>query len=234
MQDGSVSPIKSFFRNKWVWLVFIIDIAIVVFIASLSVNKATETATINFNIVPADVTITINGSDDYKNNGPAYSLSSGTYEIQISHPDLDSKTLTVNLEANRNLTITTFLSKDNDFYYYTLYGNYGNFYKLTDIASAQNNQTTDHDTSAETFIKNYQEQYNLYTTELPIEYRESSGQGKTLRILKNITIRAKYNCAITLCVEALAAGTDSKEFINSLLEEKGFNVKELEIEYKFY
>ncbi len=200
----------------------------------LSINKATETATINFNIVPADATVTINGSGDYKNNGPAYSFLPGTYEVQISHPDLDTKILTINLEPNSNLTVTTFLSKDNNFYYYTLYGNYGNFYKLASIASAQDNQTTDNDTSAETFISNYQQQYRLYKTELPIEYRESTGFGANLLILKNITIREGYNCAITLCVQALIVGTDSKEFINSLLEEKGFNIEDLEIEYKFY
>ena len=197
----------------------------------LSINKATETATINFNIVPADATVTINGSGDYKNNGPAYSFFPGTYEVQISHPDLDTKTLTINLEPNSNLTVTTFLSKDNNFYYYTLYGNYGNFYKLASIASAQDNQTTDNDTSAETFIKKYQEQYDLYTTELPVTYSEFTSKGS---LSKYITVRKGYNCKRTLCLSATIFDENDKEKVAELLRTKKFNVEDFEIEYNIY
>ena len=106
--------------------------------------------------------------------------------------------------------------------------------KLAEIASADNNLTTDHDTSAENFIQEFQDNYHMFTTQLPIEYQESEGYGSNLQILKNITIKANYNCEKTLCIQALVAGTDSKDFVSQLLQEKGFNTEDFEIEYKFY
>lgn len=234
MQNEGVSPLKAFFRNKWVRLVLVLDVVIVIFVIIAAIVKTTRTAVISFNVTPVDAKITIDGSGDYANSGEAYSLAPGTYEVQISHESLSPKTFTVSLEADRNTTITTFLHQDNDFSFYTLRDNFSSFEKLAEIASASDNQTTDHDTSAEAFIANFQESYNLYRTKLPIEYRESEGYGSNLSILKNITIRASYNCDITLCIQALMVGTDSEEFINTLLEEKGFNVEDFEIEYKVY
>ena len=129
----------------------------------------------------------------------------------------------------------SFLKSDNDnFDFYKLKTNYQSYKKLESIASSTNNVTTDHDTSAEDFIRKFQTNYDLLVTQLPIEYHESSGYGFDLEILKNITIKANYNCHATLCIQASAAGTNSKEFINSLLQEKGFKVEDFEIEYKFY
>lgn len=241
MQDGSVSPVGRFFRNKWVWLILAIDIAVVIFIIVISVNKAAETAIINFNIAPVDATITVNGKGGYENIGQpiegdrnsdrSYSFKPGNYEIQISHPDLDTKTFNLNLEPNTNTTITTFLSKDNGFYFYTLKDNLGAFYRLAEIASAGDNQTTDHDTSAEAFITNFQEQYNLYTTELPVAYSEYNEKGE---LIKYVTVRAGAGCAITLCLEATIFDKNDKNIALKLLEEAGFNVEDFEIEYKIY
>lgn len=238
MQEGNISPIGKFLRNKWVWLTAAIDIIAIIVIVALYATKATATATISFNVAPVDATITINGSNDYKNNGQAYSIAPGTYEIQISHADLDTKTLTVNLEANHNTEIITFLSKDNGFYYYTLKDSMGSFYRLASIASADNNQTTDHDTSAETFIVDYQKQYKLYSTELPIDYTEriiSEERGRG--VAYSLTIRQasdKKPCTLYLCIEAFMSLTDDKSLVESKLREKGFKVEEYEIIYKIY
>ena len=241
MQDGSVSPIRSFFRNKWVLLSLAIDIIIVIFIIVISINKAAETAIINFDVTPVDATITINGRGGYENKGQpiegnrnsdrSYSLKPGTYEIQISHPDLDTKTFNLNLESNTNTTITTFLSKDGDFSFYTLRDNLSSFNRLAEIASAEDNQTTDHDTSAETFIANFQRNYDFYSDGLPLIYAERDDNGKTT---KYISVRAGYNCNITLCLQTTVYDENDEAIVNSLIEGAGFNVEDFEIEYRTY
>lgn len=238
MQDGSVSPIRNFFRNKWVRLILIIDVSVIIAIIVFSINKAAKTAVVSFNVTPVDATITINGNGNYQNGGEAYFLTPGTYDVQISHSDLNTKTFTIDLADDSNTTITTFLSKDGDFYFYTLRDNFSSFNRLASIASAEDNQTTDNDTSAEIFIANFQEQYNLYQTELPINYTEripSSERGIT--VAYDLTIRRasdKSSCIKYLCIEAFMTLTDDKNLVNSMLEDIGFNLEDFEIEYKIY
>lgn len=238
MQEGNLSPVGKFFRNKWVWLTIAIDIIALVIIISIYVAKASATATISFNVAPIDAIITINGSNDYKNNGQAYSLASGTYEIQISHADLDSKTFTINLEANHNTEIVTFLSKDGDFSYYTLKDNFGSFYRLADIASAKNNQTTDHDTSAEDFIAVFQKNYDFMLKNLPIVDKVPSKYGAnygthyqydTLVIKKADDLG---ECTKTLCLYITDTTGEKKEFALSIIRNFGLNPDDFQIIYK--
>lgn len=241
MQDGSLSPVGKFFHNKWVWLVGAIDIIIIIIIIAISIDEAAKTATISFNIAPIDATITVNGSGGYKNSGEAldsnnnsgevYSFRPGTYEIQISHADLDTKTFIVDLEPNSNITITTFLSKDGDFYYYTLKNNYGSFYRLASMASADDNQTTDHDTSAADFVADFKRNDELYHTQIPASYAERDKDGN---LEKYVSIIKSDNCAITLCLIATISNDSEKPLVESLLQGKGFNVEDFEIEYKYY
>ena len=186
-------------------------------------------AYISFNVAPVDAKITINGSGDYKNDGQAYSLTPGTYEVRISHAELDAKTFVVNLESEYNTVITTFLSKDGDFYFYTLKNNYGSFYKLASIASVEDNQTTDNDTSAEEFIARFQRDNYLYSTQLPATYSEYNDEGK---LTKYISVRKSYNCLVTLCLEAIIPNEEDKKIAESLLQGKGFNLEDFEIEYR--
>lgn len=232
MQDGSVSPIGAFFRNKWVRLILVLDaIAIICIVVALIIDS-TKQSIITFNVVPADSQISLNGKSGYSNG--SYRLVPGIYNVEISHEGLDTKKFKVDLEKDGISAIVTFLHQGENFDFYTLRDNIGDYLSLAEIASAEYNQTTDQDISAEGFITEFQKNYDLYSAQLPIEYRESEGYGANLSILKNITIRADYDCDVTLCVEALMVGTDSRGFVNSLLQEKGFNVEDFEIEYKIY
>ena len=235
MQDGSMSPIKAFFRNKWVRLILILDLIAIIFIIALVINNATKTAVINFMVTPVDATITINGRDGYRNGGEAYSFAPGTYEVQISHPDLDSKTFVLNLEANHNVTVSTFLSQNGSFEFYELRDNLSSFEMLAQVASAGNNQTIDQDTSAEAFITNFQKNYNLYSTALPITYSEYDYDEYGREVLsKYITIRESYDCNVTLCLETAISNEDEKNQAKELLENAGFNIEDFEIEYRVY
>ena len=241
MQDGSVTPIGSFFRNKWVRLILVIDVIIIIIIVAILAKKTTETAVVSFNVTPINANITVNGSGGYentgqpiedgKNSGRSYSFAPGTYEIQISHSDLDAKTFIVNLEPNSNTTITAFLSKDGDFYFYTLRDNLSSFNRLASIASKGDNQTTDHDTSAEEFITRFQRDYKLYSTQLPATYSEYDANDE---LAKYISVNKSDKCNITLCLKALMNSEDDKPLVDSLLQGKGFNLKDFEIEYKVF
>lgn len=229
--NDTLSPVQLFFRNKWVRLFLAFDVLLLLTLIGTIIWHATKVSTISFNIAPIDATISVNGNTDYHNG--QYSITPGTYEVTISHEGLQSKSFTVDISPQHVNSITTFLSGE-DFDFYELRKNYMSYKKLEEIASAAQNVTTDHDTSAESFIKRFQENYDAFTTKLPIEYHESDGYGQTLEILKNITIAAKYNCELTLCAEAFIVGTDDEDFVQSLMEDKGINVEDFEIEYHFY
>lgn len=222
-----MSPIGSFFRNKWVRLILIVDILAIIGIIAIIIYNLTKNSIINFTIAPIDATITVNGNSSYHNG--SYQFHPGTYEVVISHDGLNSKTFTVELQDNSSAAITTFLSGSDNFDFYRLKDNYSSYLALERIAAASDNQTTDHDTSAETFIADFQRNYNLYSAQLPATYSEYDEKGK---LTKYISVRRNDNCSITLCLEALVNNEDDKILANSLLQGKGFNLKDFEIEYK--
>lgn len=235
MQDGSVSPIKAFFRNKWVRLILVLDVIAIIFIVVLLINEARKTAVINFMIAPVDATISINGKDGYRNGGQAYSFAPGTYEVQIFHDNLDTKTFILDLEADHNVTVSAFLSNNGDFEFYELRDNFSSFEMLAKIASADNNQTIDQDTSAEAFIANFQKNYNLYSTELPVTYSEYDYDSYGRQFLSEyITIRENAECNFTLCLEAVISNEEEKNQVKDLLKNAGFNLEDFKIEYRTY
>lgn len=234
MQDDvMLSPLQAFFRNKWVRLFLVVDVVLLLILILILIWQATKVSTIKLNVVPFDSTITINGKSGFTNG--EYSITPGTYQVTISHDNLETKTLAVDISPKNVVSVTTFLSDTGKtFDFYKLRKNLDSFYNLKEIASSENNLTTDHDTSAEEFIQKFQTNYTDFTTKLPVEYYESTGYGETLSIQKNITLKAAYDCDLTLCIQALVVGTDSKEFVDNLLRDKGINLEDFEIEYKFY
>ena len=228
--DGNVSALKQFFRNKWVRVILVADVLAIIATIGVLIWNATKTATINFSIAPIDAKIQIDGHGEYYNG--SYNLHPGNYTVSISHDNLVTKTFNLELKSGYDTTITAFLTGENgNLEFYTLKDNFESFQKLAQIASKGNNATTDQDTSAESFIQNFQQAYALWQSELPIRYAVHGEYGY---LVKDVTIRANYNCIHYLCIEALMRGTDDEDLVSSLLEEKGFNLEEYEIEYKIY
>ena len=161
----------------------------------------------------------------------SYHITPGIYEVHISHPDLDTKTFTVDLTHSDAASITTFLHQEDNFNFYKIRDNLDSFFNLADIASAGYNQTTDHDTSAEAFITNFQRNYDFYSDGLPLIYAEHDENGKTT---KYISVRAGHNCNITLCLQTTVYDESDETIVNSLIEGAGFNVEDFEIEYRTY
>lgn len=233
-EDGSISPARAFFRNKWVRIVLIIDVIVLLIIIGLAIRNATKTSTINFNITPIDATISINGDTKYTNG--QYAMTPGTYKITISHEGLESKTITVDLAPQYSTTVTTFLAgADNNFEFYELKENHESLQKLQEIASVNNNITTDQDISAADFIADFQKAYQLYQNELPIsyyEYKETAGSSPKYTTTKDISIMSSDECQKTLCLKAVMFMTDDKNFVENLLSEKGFDLKIFEVIYE--
>jgi len=231
MQDQNLSLAKAFFRNKWVILTIALDAILILILIALAIVNSMKKSVLTINVVPSDAQVKVNGKEGYSNG--SYRLFPNTYEIEISHPDLATKTFIIDLNKHDVGTITTFLS-DDDFNFYRLKANLGAFLSLSQIASKNGNQTTDQDTSAEDFIATFQKNYRLFSTQLPINYDEYSNtiDGETLS--KSITIKADPDCNLTLCLEALMLGRDDQNFVNALLTDQGFNLEEFQVEYKVY
>ncbi len=233
--DGSYSRLKEFLSKRWVKAVFVADILVFIAIIAIIVWHTTKTAIITFSVAPVDAIITLNGQSDYKNG--TYKLHPGNYKITISRDGLESKTFDLELDSDHVATVTTFLvGENNNFEFYELKDNYTSFQKLSEIASAGNNQTTDHDTSAEEFIAKFQGLQSFYSANLPFEYSEygNSTDGRTT-LEYGITVRTSNEdtCQKFLCIKVVGKNTE-KTFINQLLTERGFNLEDYEIHYQLY
>lgn len=227
------SPVQAFLHNKWVRIVLIANAIIIIVIICLLIWQSTKVSTVNLNITPVDATISINGDKKYQNG--QYSITPGTYNVTISHEGLEPKNFTIDVAPQSVVTISTFLSDaDHTFDFYKLRKNYPSYAKLEEIASADNNITTDQDITAETFIKRFQEDYEALTTKLPIDHSETIYQDGFYEIKNSFNIIARNDCANTLCIQVNTLSANDKEYINAIIQEKGLNVEDFEIEYKYY
>lgn len=233
-EDITLSPIQAFFRNKWVRLCLLFDILLIIILIGILIWQSTKVSTIIFNITPLNSKITI-GNEQYENG--QYAITPGTYTVTISHDDLATKSFTVNISPQSVTTITTFLSDNSKtFDFYKQKANYMSYKKLEEIASADNNITTDDDHTAETFITNFNEQYALIENSLPIRYTsyEHDVDGWDSLTEQIIIIRPDEDdsCSKTLCVKALMGLNDNKKQVDIMLKEKNINTEEVEIIYE--
>ena len=233
MQNDDIydSPIKSFFKNKWVRFVLIVDIVIIIAIIVAFIINATKVSTIELNIAPIDATISINGNQNYENG--SYSITPGTYEIKISREGLDSKTLTVDIPSHYYVTVSAFLSDDGSFEFYELKDNFRSFEKLREIASADNNITTDHDTSAESFIANLEHAMSIQEL-LPIKgyvYADPEANASTA----GFAIRyGGEGCKITACLLVNYYGKNYEQAVMEEIRSVGYDPADYQIIYERY
>ena len=225
---------SQFIRNKIVWLFFAIDVIIIIAIIALSINNATKDATIVFNITPTDASITLNGQGGYESNG-TYQIHPGEYTIVISRDGLDSKTFNVDLDHGTNTTITTYLTQGGNVDFYKQRSQLSSFNKLRELATSNNNSTTDQDTSAYDGISNfYADQLSMSSLPINETYYENTDSGR--KLVYDVTIRKadNENCQTWLCLEALVLGTDDQSVVTDILNARRFKVEDYEIQYKMY
>ncbi len=234
--DGSGSLVRDFFRKKWVRLILILDVVVVFVVVGLAINNAMKTSVLSFNVVPIDAAITVNGDSGYVNG--TYKVMPGAYEIMISHEGMTTKTFSVELGGEDIVNIVTYLvGEDGGFEFYELRDNYGSYVELSEIASAENNVTTDQDTSAEGFVAKMKKDFEMYVSEaFPIKYSryEDTDEGRLLKEAVSIWRGEDDECEKILCLKVSMLFTDDKDVARELLAEKGFEVEDYEIIYENY
>lgn len=167
MRDNNISPLREFFHNKYILAFLAIDLIAIAALVGVFINRSTRISTINFNVVPANATISVDGDKRYKNG--QYDIAPGAYKIEISHDGLETKTLTVDIDPRNYAAVTVFLTdSDKSFDYYKQNDHYEPFKSLQSIASAENNIITGKDTSAQEFITNYDKTLSIFS-KLPIK-----------------------------------------------------------------
>ncbi len=223
----NTSRVGDFLKNKWVRLGLIIDILVIVAIIIIIIINFMKSSVISFNVAPVDATISVNGDASYSNG--TYQFFPGEYEITISHSDLDSKTFNITLDSHSSTEITTFLSKSGNFDFYTLKDNFDSFTRLAAIAST-NSQTTDHDTSAESFITEYDKNINLYSSFLPYQNLERNENNAISVFVSLLPLSNEENsCSKYLCIYSSVIGLDDPNYVKNLLRDNGFDLKYLEL-----
>ena len=231
--DENHSPIQEFFHNKWIKIILCVDVLIVIVIIIISIYNNTKNAFITFDITPVDATISINSNSNYSNS--TYRIQPGNYTITISHDNLDTKTFNLNLPDNSSTLLSTYLSANNgtDFSFYEQKNNYESASKLLSMAPKEYNYTYDYDYTAEKFATEYKTMLEIYDKALPIinNTHESSDYGG--RIISTLNIQKNDSCSKYLCVSAKTSGlSNATDSINRALEESGFNLKYLEVQYE--
>jgi hypothetical protein len=226
------SHFKKFLNKRWVKVVLIIDVLIVLAIIGVLIWNATKTATVNFSIAPIDAKITLNGQGDYKNG--TYKLHPGNYEVTVSRDGLESKTFDLELKSGYVTTLAAFLTgENNNFEFYELKDNYASFQKLSEIASAGNNQTTDQDTSAEGFIADLKNRQSISKV-LPIKdyiYAEPEINAPTA----GFAIRyGEEGCERTACLLVSYFGDGYEESVAQAIKDAGYNPTGYQILYERY
>ena len=233
LNNGSISPVKQFLRNKWVRLVLVIDVIVVIAIIGILIFNASKTAIVSFNVAPIDAKIQLNGQGEYSDG--SYQVLPGTYEITISHDNLTPKTFTLELKPNHETTLVAFLSDNGNFEFYKLMDNSASYQRLTEIASKSNNITTDHDTSAEQFISDFNQILSI-TKVLPIKGYvhadpsiSASTAGFTIR-----DGRSKEECERIACLLVNYYGNGYEETVAEKIKEAGYNPADYQIVYERY
>ncbi len=232
------SSVAEFFRNKWVRLIIILDIIAIIVVVIFTVFNVMKTSVLYFNITPLDATISVNGDSNYANG--SYRMLPGDYEIAISHEGMTTKTFNVELGGDSIVNIVTYLAgEDGGFEFYELRDNYSSYVELAGIASAENNVTTDGDTSAEEFVAEMEERLSLMD-KLPlvrqIPHLLSNGARHIDRILvENGVEMLEDGCTSILCLYADyyddGAIDDYKQAVKDLIIEAGYNPIDYEIIY---
>lgn len=229
------APAANFFNHKIVRLVLVINILLLATLIILLIKNATKTSTLVLNITPLDSKITLNGDGEYMSTG-TYNLTPGHYKVEISHPDLISKTFELDLEPGHNTNLTAFLSgEEGDLDFYRQKNNLGSFDKLKEITTTNENLTIDQDEPNTLFISMLDYNYSMMSR-LPLDDVQYIDTDQGRELAYDITIRANYgdDCSTWLCLEALMLGTDDKNLVSQLLTNHGFSTEDYEIKYTIY
>ena len=226
-EDVGVSPLGAFFRNKWVITILVLDVLAIIIVAILNFINNNKTVNIKFDVAPVDATILVNGKG-YTNG--EFVMEPGAYEIQVKRDGLNSKSLTMELGAQDNVTIATFLSNGKDFDFYKLKENYESFKKLSEIASAENNQTFDNDESAEEFIESFGRIISIGEI-LPINYELLNEED--ISVSPYFSIDIDDNCRYyNLCLLASPILNATHDDVLEFIRQNGYNPDDYDVTFK--
>lgn len=200
--------------------IYIIPIFIVVIIAaSLFINR--QSATIKFDIIPADSSITIDGVS-YQNK-TTEKFKPGVYEITISHDDLETKQISIELQRNSTTNLNYYLTgENNNFSYYE--SNYDGLYSLREYLT---NNVEDND--VRNFLRQYDKKREIKNI-LPISTSFDSNGDFYYIFFEEGT---SSPCSRLYC---LTIGSGTKDYAKNALQairDAGFNPDDYQIFYKY-
>ena len=115
----------------------------------MNVVNLFRTATVDISVVPLDAKITINGKN-YDNNSSYNVFPKDNVKVEISHPQLETKIINVDLKKDNTTSIRQYLvDKDKNFSYYTKKSNKNDLAALRELA-----EKLPEEKELQSFIKN--------------------------------------------------------------------------------
>ena len=208
-------------NNKLVLGFLVFDLIAIIILIILNILNLFRSATIDISVVPLDATVTINGKK-YDNNSSYNVFPSNNAKVEISHPDLESKSFTVDLKRNSTTSIREYLTgKDGDFSYYAKKSHRDDLDALRTLAD---NSFKSKDLSA--FLKKV-----AIVEVLPITFSQPA-ESKYDLISISIAIEYKQCKKQSFCLVVTDLTGKNTELARSLIKENGYNPDEYEIIYE--
>ena len=204
---------KRIKSNRLVLGFIIFDILALVALIILNVVNSFRTATVDIAVVPFDAIVRINGKKC--DNNSSYNLHpKENVKVEVSHPELEAKTFTIDLKKGETSLVRNFLvGKNNDFSYYTMKAHHQDYLQLEKITSFFPD-----DEKLQDFVKSYKKKIAIFDV-LPFEYAHYDENYN----YTEYSVKRSEECEETLCLEIVDVNGDNEEKAKELVKQNGFN-----------
>lgn len=196
------------------WGIAIVDVAIVVVIATIFAAQSLKSSILEILVAPTFATVKING-EIYPSSG-SFAVFPGTYDVEISAEGFETKELTLNLEKDSIQKLYTYLNDEDG--QLSLYAKFPDNISLLQLVG-------DNDS------KEFLDWYSVKDI-LPIYYQT---EDTDIDQYKNIFISYETeNCKEQpFCLSIHDAFNGNYDFAISLIKEYGYDPSDYEILYSY-
>ena len=196
--------------------VILFDLIIVIVILIMMIVKAGKTAMVDILTVPSVAKVRIGGGE-YESG--AYKVYPGDYEVKVEAEGFVTKTVPVSMRNGEISKIYVYLEpeEDNLNYYAEHEDDWENMRLMSDEEA--------------------QRVYKLLSIQevLPLEYVEEEDDGSGLIPVGYYRITEENDtCETYYCLKVASAQNKNEEVVRSMLNEKGFDLKDYGVIWKIY
>ena len=213
-----MEKIKNSFKQHPLY-VLVLAIGVITIIIVIIILMPRRNAHLAINVAPADATIVIN--DQQYSNGVFDNMLPGHYNVIISKPGFETKTVEIDLKSDEVVYLNEYLVQpDWNFEYYET--------DLESLLSLREYADSHEDAKVKAFLENYDKK-SVIRDILPLEYKEEL----TGDYYKIADMEKNYSCSRNYCIIIESSSDIYYELALSVLRNHGYNPDDYEIVYYY-